>query len=149
MAGITEDGELDSDLYGEFSAKVKCIVDWFGPTDISRMGDYPSMMDHVAPDSPEGMLIGGKNVQENPLLVAPTVPMNYLSAERQIPPILIMHGTKDQLVAFNQSSVLYRKLRELNKDVEMYALKGAYHGSGGFNSNEALEIVLNFVEKYL
>ena len=27
MAGITGDGELDSELYGEFSARVKCIVE--------------------------------------------------------------------------------------------------------------------------
>jgi acetyl esterase/lipase len=152
-AGITEDGELDGDpesrLYGEFSAKVKCIVDWYGPTDISRMGDFPSMMDHYGPDSPEGMLIGAKDVKENPELAAPTVPMNYLSAEKPIPPILIMHGTRDQLVAFNQSCILYNKLKDLKKNVEMYALKGAYHGFGGFNCNKAIDIVLKFLGRHV
>jgi acetyl esterase/lipase len=153
MAGITKDGELDGDpgsrQYGEFSAGIKCIVDWYGPTDISRMGDFPSMMDHYSPDSPEGMLIGGKDVLENPELAAPTVPMRYLSAEKPIPPILIMHGTRDQLVAFNQSCILYNELKDLKKDVEMYALKGAYHGFGGFNCNEALDIVLKFFGRHV
>ena len=37
-------------------------------------------------------LIGRKNVLENLDLVAPTIPMNYLSADKEIPPIMIMHG---------------------------------------------------------
>jgi acetyl esterase/lipase len=153
LAGITEDGELDGDsggrLYSGFSAKVNCIVDWYGPADISRMGDYPSVMPHYSPESPEGMLIGGKNVLENPELAARTVPMTYLSAGKKIPPVLIMHGTKDELVAFNQSCLLYTALKELEKEVEMYALTGAYHGRGGFNCGEALEIVLEFVRRHL
>jgi acetyl esterase/lipase len=149
LAGITNDGELDSELYGEFSARVNCLIDWYGPTDISRMGDYPSAVPHYGPDSPEGMLIGGKNVLENPELAALTVPMRYLSAEKKIPPILIMHGTKDELVAFNQSCLLYAALRELKKDVEMYALTGAYHGRGGFNCGRAIEIVLEFAGRHI
>jgi len=149
MVGITDDGELDSELDNDYSAKVKCIVDWYGPTDISRMSSYPSTMDHNEPQSPEGMLIGGKTVNENPENVAPTIPMNYVSADKGIPPILIMHGSKDPLVHFNQSCILYNKLKEMDKEVEMYKLKGAYHGHGGFNSSKALNIVLEFIVRYI
>ncbi len=65
MAGITADCQLDTELYREFSSKVKCIIDWYGPTDISKMNYVPSSQNHTEPDSPEGYLIGRKNVLEN------------------------------------------------------------------------------------
>lgn len=149
MAGITGDGVLDTPLYGAYSAQVKCVVDWYGPTDISQMNLRPSVQNHYDAESPEGFLIGRHNVLENPELVAPTVPMNYLTPEKETPPILIMHGDKDQLVPFHQSCMLYEKLREMGREVEMYKLLGAYHVIGGFLSDEALKIVLDFVKKYL
>lgn len=149
MAGITADCELDTELYKEFSCKVQCIIDWYGPTDISKMNDVLSSQNHIEPDSPEGYLIGRKNVLENLDLVAPTIPMNYLSADKEIPPIMIMHGSRDDLVNFNQSCLLYNTLKELDKEVEMYKLEGATHGAGGFNSEEAVMLVSDFLAKYL
>lgn len=149
MAGFTADAEPDTDLYAEVSSKVRCIVDWYGPMDISRMNDVPSMQDHIAPDSPEGYLIGQKNVLENPDAVAPTIPMNYLHSDIETPPVLIMHGSRDQLVSFEQGCLLYHRLKELGKTVRMYKLEGAYHAFGGFNSMEAVQIVIDFLKEYL
>ena len=75
--------------------------------------------------------------------------MYYLSREKDIPPILIMHGSKDQVVQFNQSCRLYDKLKELDKEVEMYKLEGAYHGNGGFNCKAAYDTVLEFAARYI
>jgi acetyl esterase/lipase len=41
------------------SSRVQAVVDWFGPTDVTRMGGS-----HDGPDSPEAKLLGGP-VQEN------------------------------------------------------------------------------------
>jgi len=149
MAGITGDGEPGASAAGGVSASVRCIVDWFGPTDISRMNDRPSMLEHRLPDSPEGMLIGGRSVPDHPEAASGTSPMRYLREDRPTPPILIMHGTKDQLVPFHQSVLLYDELVRLGKPVEMVCLDGAYHGFGGFNSTSALEFVLDFLGRYL
>jgi acetyl esterase/lipase len=128
---------------------VRCAVDWFGPTEISVMNYYPSGMDHHSADSPEGMLIGGKNVFDNPELAQAVSPMTYISAEKPVAPLLIMHGSKDMLVPFNQSVRLYEKLKECGKDVRFYKLEGGGHGSGGFNSPEALQPVLDFFAEKL
>ena len=149
MAGITDDGVLDNRQYGEFSTEVSCIVDWFGPTDIAAMKDYPSIMEHSHPDTPEGLLIGHLDVDENPELAAKTVPMNYLSKDKDIPPILIMHGDVDDVVHFNQSCRLYNKLKELDKDITMYKLEGSGHGTVGFASDEAVDTVCDFIKKHL
>jgi acetyl esterase/lipase len=149
MAGITGDGQFDNRQYGEYSASVRCIVDWFGPTDIAVMGCYPSATEHVAPDSPEGLLIGGLDVLENTELAHKTRPMDYLSPSRDVPPMLIMHGDVDDVVNFNQSCFLYEKLREHGRDVTLYKVGGAGHGTGGFNSIEAIDMVCDFVRKHL
>ena len=149
MAGFTGDGEPDMDAYREQSAAVKCIVDWYGPTDIAKMNYYPSSMDHTQADSPEGFVIGRKNVLENPELADATVPMNYLSREKETPPLLIMHGGSDMLVPFNQSCRLYERMKELGKNVEFIKLAGANHGFMGFNCDEALDAVEGFLRKYI
>ena len=149
MAGITGAGLLDNGQYGEFSCEAACIVDCFGPTDVSLMNYYPSAMDHCSAISPEGMFLGGVEVLENTELAQKASPMSYLSRDKDIPPMLMMHGDRDQLVPFNQSVRMYGKLKELGKEVTFYKLEGAFHGTGGFNSKEAQETILNFVSKYI
>ena len=38
-------------------------------------------------------------------------------------------------------------MKEFNKDVQMICLDGAYHGFGGFQSDEALDIVDRFIRE--
>ena len=149
MAGFTGDREPDTDVYREYSAEVKCIIDWYGPTEFSKMNCYPSSQDHCSPDSPEGYEIGRKNVLENPDLVKETVPMNYLSKEIASPPLMILHGGRDMLVPFNQSCRLYNRMKELGKKVVFYKLKDANHGILGFRCEKALELVDQFLKEWL
>lgn len=130
-------------------APVKCIIDWFGPTDIKMMGYYPSIGDHLSADSPEGKLLGNKPVLENIELAEQANPITHLSAGNPTPPVLIMHGGSDRVVPFNQSVRLYNKLRELGKEVTFYKLEGGDHGMGGFNSDECLRTVLNYMASHI
>lgn len=148
-AGITGSEELDIEIYKEYSAKVNCIVDWYGPTAINRMNEVPSACDHYGPYSPEGKLIGEKNVLEYPELAEAVNPVNYLKDDKEIPPILIMHGNRDMLVPFHQSVILYEALKDLKKDVEFYILKNANHGFYGFMCQECFEIVEEFIKRKL
>ena len=64
-------------------------------------------LDHNRVDSPESKLIGGP-IQENPEKVARANPITYISWDD--PPFLIVHGTEDPLVSFNQSELLHGAL---------------------------------------
>ncbi len=149
MTGFTGDDEPDTDLYGEYSAKVTCIIDLYGPTVFSLMNYYPSSQNHYDADSPEGFEIGRKNVLEHPELVEPTIPMNYLSEDKPTPPLLIIHGGRDWLVPFNQSVRLYECMKKMNKEVVFYKLDHASHGCGGFETDRVLGIALDFLKKYI
>jgi len=144
FVGITGDEYPNEGVCPEESCAVRCVVDWFGPTDISEMSYYPSGMDHHGADSPEGFLIGRKEVLENPEEAQKANPLNYLSADKPTPPFLIMHGSADNVVPFNQSVLLYEKLKAMGKEATFYKLLGGGHGMGGFVSAEALQTVFAF-----
>ena len=145
FVGITGDTELVGEQNPGESCKVNCVIDWFGPTDISMMNYYPTAMNHHNEDSPEGFLLGRKNVFKNPEFAQAANPINYILRDKETPPFLMMHGGSDNIVPFNQSVRLYEKLRELGKAVTFYKLEGGGHGTGGFNSPEALEVLFEFV----
>ncbi|MEZ5072486.1 MAG: alpha/beta hydrolase [Bacteroidales bacterium] len=148
FAGITSGMPVfDAGDYPEFSDEVNAIVDYYGPTDVSKMNDFPSSMDHVQPDSPEGKLLGGVNVLENLEMARRASPMTYIRADRAIPPLFIAHGDVDALVPFNQSDLLALKLEKEGKDFEFYLLKGADHGTAEFWSDPMFARVEAFLRR--
>lgn len=150
MAGITADQDiLDTDVYGEFSCGVKAIVDFYGVTDVRQKEDFPTTLNQGEPDSPEGKLIGEKNVYEHPELSVPVTCAEYVQKDREIPPILMMHGTGDDTVSWRQSVRLYKKLREEEKNVTFYVIENAVHGDNAFWTTENLDIVEKFIKKYM
>jgi len=128
---------------------IKVVVDWYGPMELASMNSVRSIQDHMVADSPEGYLIGRKNVLEHPDLAAQASPVTHLTADRPTPPILIMHGGKAMLVPFNQSVRLYEALRRLGREVVFYKLEGAGHGYHGFLSDEAFNVTLDFIGKLI
>jgi acetyl esterase/lipase len=146
MVGLTQNHpELDTAEYPDQSIKVNAVVDFYGPTDISQMNYEPSIMDHIGPKTPEGMLIGGKNVHENLELAARTNPINYIAKGGDAAPIFILHGSKDRLVPFKQSVLLANALKANGYAHEFYQLKGADHGSNEFWTEEIFDRVHEFL----
>ena len=91
---------------GNFTAErshVDAVVDWFGPTDFLVMDSCGSRLNHDAADSPESQLIGGP-IQDNPASCALANPITYVDPNG--PPILILHGDKDQSVPHCQSQMI-------------------------------------------
>ncbi|MBE5760092.1 MAG: alpha/beta hydrolase [Clostridiales bacterium] len=148
MTALTEGDPYFQDEEGE-ALPIKAIVDYYGPTDIAKMNFEPSIMDHISWESPEGMLIGGKNVLENPELADETVVMNYITKEKQIAPLLIIHGDKDRLVPFGQSILLYNKMLEMGKEARLIKMKWGDHGAEDFWSDRVFDIVEDFVRKMI
>jgi acetyl esterase/lipase len=149
IAGFTGDDTPDTELYPEYSAKVNCIIDSYGPTVFSLMNYYDSSQNHYDSDSPEGFEIGQKNVLEHPELVEATIPMNYLSTSKATPPLLIFHGSRDLLVPFNQSVQLYEYMKKMGKDVTFYKINNGSHGGLGFDNDTVLDIVEKFLKDHL
>ncbi len=147
FVGFTQGNkELDTDVYGGYSDKVNAVVDFFGPSELAKMADYPSMMNHSLATSPEGLLIGG-SVPDNPELARKASPVYYVTGHAV--PVFIAHGDRDMLVPLNQSDLVAQALDKAGIEYEYYCLLGAGHGSPEFWTKEMLDRVIVFLQKYM
>jgi acetyl esterase/lipase len=146
LTALTTDDPYFSDEPVDAPApEIYAVVDYYGPTDISRMNEEPSVQDHRAPDSPEGELIGGVDVLDNPELANRTVLMTHIGEGRDLPPFLVIHGSRDRLVPFGQSVLLVEALRDAGQDVTFYKIAGADHGDPSFWKPATLDLVVDFI----
>jgi len=125
------------------SSRVQAVCDFFGPTDLTKMSDFASSMNHDAPDSPESQLVGGP-VQENKEACRRANPITYVSKDD--PPFLICHGDKDMTVPHNQSVLLNAALKKAGVNVKFHTVKGGGHG---FQDPEVDRMVPEFFGKHL
>lgn len=111
----------------EQSSAVQCVVDLFGPADLTRIGDAPSSIRHTAPTSPESQLIGGP-LLDNLDKARAASPVTYIDGTE--PPFLIFHGEQDMVVPFNQSEILHDALKQAGVDVTFVPVRNGGHGFG-------------------
>ncbi|MCE0495541.1 alpha/beta hydrolase [Vibrio salinus] len=149
MALTADNPEFNDECHGKQPIKIKAVIDYYGPVDISKMNEEPSTVNHTQPESPEGLLIGGLDVIDHPETAQKTNPLNYINKEINIPPFLIFHGNKDRLVPFGQSVMLYNALKQAEKAAKFYQIKGADHGRMPFWSSSVLNIVERFIRNNL
>jgi acetyl esterase/lipase len=128
------------------SSRVQAVVDWYGPTRVTRMSHHPSRMDHDAPDSPENQLAGFL-VQQNAALAERMNPAAY--ATKDDAPFLIQHGDADPLVPMEQSEILADALKKAGVKVQMEVLRGAGHGGPQFQAPDNLKRVRRFFDEIL
>lgn len=139
--------ELEEEGRKSIKPIVKGVIDLYGPTNFATMNEEPSSQDYRTPDSPEGLEIGGKPVLEHPELVQPTILANYVEKDRELPSVLMFHGTNDELVPFGQSCQLFEALKNAEKDATFYQVTGAHHGGREFWTREVLEIEEAFIRR--
>jgi acetyl esterase/lipase len=143
--GDTQEFDRGSNL--EFSSRVQAVVNFFGPAELTRMGEQSgpnSRMDHNAADSPESKLIGGA-VQQNKEKAAKASPISYVS--KSDPPMLLVHGDADPVVPHQQSEALHAALKKAGVETTLRIVKGAGHGNGFGPDVQAL--VARFFELHL
>lgn len=98
----------------EYSSRVNFVIDYFGPTDLTKMPDKYRLIN-----------VFGSIDDENLLKFSP---ISYVSYDD--PPFLIIHGEKDDAVPIEQSEILYKIL--LNEGVPVKFIK-VKNGGHGFN----------------
>lgn len=144
-ANLAEFSDEDVEVYPLHYA---ACVDYYGPTDISRMNKVPSTQDHVTPHSLEGEFFGTQHLYDVPDLVQKGNPIQYIST-KSLPPFMIMHGNKDRLVPFEQSVLLYQALKQYHHSVSFYRINNSDHATDGFFTPDALDLTISFIQDAL
>ena len=133
--------------FGPVCPFIRAVVDYYAPINLIEMSRSPSTIDHWSPDSPEGLLFGRLCVPEHPELSDRADPRQYLHPAANPPPVLILHGSKDRLVPFRQSILLYESLQKAGVPCRFYRLAGSDHGGEDFWRGTVLDLVDGFLKK--
>ena len=135
------------------SSRVQAVVDWYGPTDFTRM-DAQALAQgcpassHSTPDSAESQVLGC--TVGDPACAAAARRANPATyADAGDPPFLIMHGTQDCVVPRAQSTLLFNALRTAGSCAQMRTVNGAAHGGSPWTSVAVQDAVANFLDDAL
>jgi acetyl esterase/lipase len=123
------------------SSAVQAAVAFYPPTNFPTMDFWAvrkcaPQQCHDSENSPESRLIGCA-IQSCPDKAKAASPLTYITAAD--PPIMILHGGSDQLVAHNQGEQFYMALNKACKEAVFISLPKAPHGNWyGFLTDESL-----------
>ena len=125
--------------------KIKAVVDFFGPTDMTTMYNDPASM--FAPPSSISQLFNGASPTSNPMLYSQSSPITFANA--QAVPTIILHGGADPLVKVTQATTLRDKLISFNiaQQYVFYATQG--HGWAGATLTDSFDKIQVFLTQYV
>lgn len=121
LAGLAgENVGWDTGEYSSQSSRVNAVVDISGPTDLTTL-------------NPTIVRAGFKTLNRNFLEEAS--PINYISSRPHTdPPLLIIHGEKDNVVPLSQAVRFYNKLRRKGQTANLRVVHNANHGIASVNN---------------
>lgn len=123
------------------SSSVTCVVNRYGPSDFTK--SYGKSVDaaEVLP-----LFLGGdlETARQRHILSSP---LNWVSPNAA--PTLILHGTDDKYVAYEQGVWMRDRLQACGIEVELLTFEGAGHGFKGADVEKAEKAFIAFFEKHL
>lgn len=123
------------------STRVACVVNRYGPSDFTK--SYGKSVDaaEVLP-----LWLGG-NLETARQKHIISSPLNWVSPAAA--PTLILHGTDDKYVAYEQGVWMRDRLQACGVEVQLLTLEGAGHGFKGADSEKAEKAMLAFFDEHL
>ena len=122
------------------SSRVSCVVNFYGPSDFTK--SYGKSVDaaEVLP-----LWLGGdlKTELHKHQLASP---LNWVTPEAA--PTLLIHGTEDPYVAFEQAEWMQARYQQVGTEVELLKLEGAGHGFKGADADKANAAMFEFFARH-
>jgi len=122
------------------SSRVSCVVNFYGPSDFTK--SYGKSVDaaEVLP-----LWFGGDLKTELHKHQIGS-PLNWVTPEAA--PTLIIHGTEDPYVAFEQAEWMEARYQQVGAEVELLKLEGAGHGFQGADADRANAAMFEFFDRH-
>ena len=127
------------------SFKIKCVLDFYGPSDLLMVGGNPDTSVNNA-RNPVALLLGATPV-DRPDLARTASPVNYI--DKDDPPYIIVQGEKDESVPNTQSKVLHSWLTLAHVPNELIIVPNAPHFGEMFDAEYIRKSLVSFLGKYL
>jgi acetyl esterase/lipase len=121
--------------------RVSCVVNRYGPSDFTKSYDKSVDAAEVLP-----LFLGGNldNARRKHIRASP---LNWVTPNAA--PTLLLHGTEDKYVAYEQSVWMRDRLQASAVEVELLTFEGAGHGFKGADADKAEQAMFAFFEKHL
>lgn len=142
MLGTSGDvKELEGDLgdHLDMSSRVTCVVDEYSPSEFLALDVSAGPLERA-----EFRLLGGP-FTGNEARARSASPITHVTPDD--PPFLIIHGTKDGTVPFDQGRRLHAAMCEKGARSQFLQVQGGMHG--GWPNPEIPKRILQFYEKHL
>ena len=122
------------------SSAVQGVVSWYGIPDVSEL---------TAAGIPAANQLMGYDVKTNKEKTREANPVALVT--KDFPPILLVHGTNDQVVPFAQAVNLQTKVNEATGRMiaTVKRVEGAGHGDSIIKTNQIVSNCLDFVDRIL
>jgi len=127
--------------YLSYSSAVNAACDWSGPIDMFNMNCGEP---RAWGNTPEEALIGHQYEDKYEKEMRAVSPITYIDAEDA--PVIIFHGTEDNVVPCCQAPEFYEALSKAGVDSELYLVHGGGHGFNMYGQ-ENLDRMVNFLNK--
>lgn len=130
---VAKDGLDPKEPYGEISTGVLCAIDFYGAADLPNYHDMKMFL---------------KTREEDPAVYRRASPLTYVRADA--PPLLIVHGTKDETVPHSQAETLAAALKKVGAAYQLELVPDAPHTF--FLNSPARDfrpLVFEFLDKHL
>ena len=128
----------------EYSSSVKCVVNFYGPSDFTKSYDASVDAKDVLP-----LFLGGNLEQERHRHIESS-PLYWVTPEAA--PTLFVHGTKDAYVAHEQAGWIVERMKAADVEATLMTIEDGDHGFRT-SSPEVKEKIENarfkFFEKHL
>jgi acetyl esterase/lipase len=111
----------DEDEAGKTSTAVRAAVSIAGPVDLTKR--FPDASRHMVEDLLGQGRKGDREAQER------ASPLFHLDAGD--PPVLLIHGTKDELVPYDQATAFKEACEAAGVKAELFTIPGGGHSGGG------------------
>ena len=123
------------------SSAVACVVNQFGPSDFTK--SYGKSVDaaEVLP-----LFLGGDLEAQRSRHIQAS-PLNWVTPNAA--PTLLLHGTEDKYVAFEQAVWMRDRLAACGVEAQLITFEGAGHGFKGADAEKADKALLDFFDKHL
>jgi len=104
----------------EYSSSVKCVVNFYGPSDFTKSYDASVDAKDVLP-----LFLGGNLEQERRRHIESS-PLYWVTPEAA--PTLFIHGTKDAYVAHEQAEWIVKRMKAADVEATLMTIEDGDHG---------------------
>ncbi len=149
LVGLTGDDPVyKTKEYGEYSDAVKTVAECFGPADMFELFKHGVQELDENGEASIFIRLLGDTKEEQRERMSLMNPIEKVIPGINYPPFLLMHGDRDELVPYEQCTIMAKKLCENDVHTELICVEGAPH-EADFWSQELLDLIEDYFVRTL